>query len=384
MSLTELSRELLFPTIYTGGPIDNGPQFNMGSGQTLDAANEKAALCGYLVWQGRATSKAVSKIHFRTDSVTYADAGSSLRVGLQDLATSAGPPTQPDGSFDIFDDIAGGDAELTSASDSTFVTATMTSGSKTLSTGDKIAVVWEMTARGGTDSVRLAALSHNTNLASPVGLVDTTGSWAVSSLPLVIIEASDGTLGTIVGTIPITASATQAFSDSSDPDEYGLVFKLPVEVKVTGVMMTIQSAGATSDFDINIFSDPFGTPAAVSGTTFSILGENGNTGGRAPYMIYFPAEVTLSAATDYVLALKATGAGNVTICIYTLRDAADRPLLGLNNCGLTTRNGGTGAFAATTTTQVPHFVLMISSVHDGSGGAGGSGGAHILGGTVVR
>jgi hypothetical protein len=344
----------------------------------MDALDEKAAFVGRIFWQGFAASKTVSsaggKIHFRTGATTFANAGTTVRVGLQDLDATAGPPPNPDGTFDVFDDITGGDPELTSSSDNVFVTATMSSGTKTLSNGDLVAVVWDMTARGGTDSLILTELSGGGQQFSPTVVANLTGSWTLATpgRGCVVIEADDGTLGTLMGTVPIQTVNTRTFSDATNPDEEGLILRVPVDCKIGGYVLMMQANAAGADYEINLYSDPTGTPAAVSGASLTgQLGEHGGGAQRTLAHFMLPAEVTLTAGTDYCLAVKATGASGLVTVYHTLRSADDRPILGLTDCSRTTRNGASGAFAAGTTDEIPHFGVLISSLHDGSGGGGG-------------
>jgi hypothetical protein len=340
---------------------------------TLDATGEKTSFIGNMIWDdggSHTVSSAGGKIHFRTGSaVTFADGSTTLDVGIQDVSTTTAP-AQPDGSYDVKDTITGGDPELTSSSDAAWVTATMSTGTKTIANFQKVAIVFDLTARGGTDSLILAEVQGVGNMTNPTIATNLTGTWTIATpgRGIAVVESDDGHFGTLLGTLPIIANTARSFSDATNPDEEGFVFQVPTERKVNAVVLNIQTGNANADFDIHIYSDPFGTPTSVASA--SVEGAQGNSAARSPSFFPLDAEVTLSADTNYVLSVRATGSSAVTTVYDTIANASYRDLLGLTACGRTTRDGGTGAFAATTTTEFPLFGLIVNAYHDGSGGGG--------------
>lgn len=363
-----VGQPLLYPCIsydFAGAPAVFAPS-------TLDAVGEKQAFLGQVFIDGRATGKVLStgSITFRTVAVTWATAGSTLRVGLQDLSATS-TSTEPDGTFDVHKDLVQGTDAITASS---FITATMNTGTKTLSHGDLIAVVFDMTARNGTDSLTIGGMS-NAAVVWPTTKFFTT-SWGADSatFPNCTIVFNDGTRGWIQGGFPASTGSLEAYSDASNPDERGLVFQVPWDCKAEGFWATIQCADVTSDFDFNLYSSPMTTPTVMQ--TVSVLAEHfPKFNSYRFFQVFFP-QINLTRNTDYWLTVKATGAGLVTLRSITLNDANDRKLFsGGTTLRKGTRNDGTGA-AAETTTVLYKMGLLISSFEDtaGAGGGGKSGG----------
>jgi len=343
----------------------NTGQIGFSTVGTMDAAAEKVAFIGYCSIAGRPTSaKTISssggKIHFRTGAVTWASAGTTIRVGIQDVDTGTGPAATPDGTFDVHDDLVQG-TETVSAN--TWTTATMSSGSKSITHGQLIAIVWDMTVRNGSDSVVINGVSIGAARAMPVCRPFTT-SWqnATANLPQAVIEFDDGTFGAISGQlIGISTSATETFSDASDPDERGIVFQVPFACKVDGVLAPINSNNSSGDFDVKIYEDPTGTPNAL--LTQSFIGEQTNAALRT-FEAIFSSPLVLKANTSYCVAVKATN-GSISLQVITLGDAAYRSLLsGGTTVAKATRNNSSGSFS-TTTTELYAIALMISAIDTG-------------------
>lgn len=344
---------------------------------SLDAAGEKIAFSGYLYINGApAGTKTIStsggKIHFMAEtSVVWADAGTTVRVGLQDWSTSTGPDLEPDGTFDVYADLVPGTETVTAGAWASFA---MESGTKSLAHGDKVSVVCDMTARGGSDVfaarmsagvIGIPAISHNTS-----------STWvAVNGSPICLIEFDDGTLATLSGAMTRRTQTDEAFQDSTNPDERGLIFQVPFSCKISGFWLSAAGA-ATADFSLKFYSDPLGTPSAIA--TITMLGEqfpHSNATVEAPIQIELASgsEIELSPNTDYCLAVKATGSSNVSLRTHVLENAAYRfAFPGGTQLRKGHRNADSGAFTETTTI-IPEMGVIISHLDDGVqvGGSGG-------------
>lgn len=346
---------------------------------TLDAAAEKVVLYGYIFIDGMAASKTLSssggKIHLLPGTVAWSTAGTTVRVGLQDPSTSAGPTFQPDGTFDVYGDLIQGTDSLSS---NTWKTVTMSSGTKTLSTGVLVAIVCDMTTRNGSDIFRLRGIEGASLSSCPshVPAINTYASAAwganpVSGWPIALVEFDDGTLGYIFGTIPVSSFTTQAYVAADSPDEKCLIFKFPTERKINAIGGMVYQNNAVSDFDAIIYSDPLGTPSAVA--TISFLGEHSvGFGSPRNWQAMLSSAITIAANTDYALAIKATSTGNVGFVSVNVNNANYRKFLpGGTNCRMGHRTDGSGAFTETTT-AVPILGVNMYAFHDGAGGGGGS------------
>lgn len=367
----------IFPTLLpmlrlysTGGGIDTTSFQSVG---TIDAATEKLAFIGHVKWSDNPTAAktvgASSKIHFRTGAATFADAGTNLRIGLQDVSTASGPPVQPDGTFDVYADVAGNSGLITSSDDSVLKSITLsTSGSKSVAQDQLIAIVFEMTARGGTDSLGLTNFYSIDRTNLPTSLVY-IGSWAVvtinGSVPNVMLEAEDGTFGILRGAMYIAHGGQHSFASTSTPDEYALLFQVPYACKVDAVILATGNTSATADFSLVLYSTPTGTPTALA--TVSVLGEHLSNQSDDRYMIVpLGAEYGLQPNTDYAIAMQSTGAGNAILGYFDIGNAAHRTANGLGSCRQGTRTNATGAFSETTT-RIPLIGVQISALDDGAG-----------------
>lgn len=379
-----------FPLVYPSSILVNpraiasgtsGGYSSLAATQAVDAAGEKVAFIGNVFWEGGAASKTMdstSLIHFRTGTVTMASASTTMRIGLQDVNTAAGPPLQPDGTYDVYREFAGDAGVISSADDNVAKSVTLsTSGSKTIALGQLVAVVFEMTARGGADSLVLSATpvagSTYGFFAKP-SVMNYTTAWQNASVatttPLVMFESSDGTLGTFLGCGYYAPGNVYTYASSGTPDERAMKFQVPFKCKVNSVYIATGGNAATADGEIVLYSTPGGTPSALA--TITVLGEYfGNVTDERPHIFMFDSEIELSPATDYAIAYKATGAGSVNLGYITMAAAGHRSLNGFANCSGVSRSDGSGAFGSESTTDIPLMSLGICHLDDGTGGAGG-------------
>jgi hypothetical protein len=370
---------VLGSTIMTWGGTVGGIQFAVCPG--VDAATEKTALMGEVMWVGAPTTAktmgATSKIWFKTSSITFADASTNLRVGIQDLATTTVTTLQPDGTFDVYADVAGNSGLITSSDDNVTKSITLsTSGSKDISHGDLIAVVFDMTARGGSDTFTLLGWSSSGYRILPVVRGYYSSAWqgmtSAIPIPMVMLEANDGTLGILryapffpTGNGSSAGSATYDFDSATTYDEYGLIFQVPFHCKINGAIISMGTeVSAAADCTLRVYSTPLGTPTEMVAKT--LLGEQsiGYTDDRP--RIYTFAETELVPNTDYCLALEATSTGDINLGYLTLASEAHRTVNGLANCRLGRRANQTGAFGEVTDSY-PLMAVLISAIDNGTG-----------------
>lgn len=357
-----------------GSSASTGMSFS--NAHTMDAVDERMAMMGTVFIEGRpGSSKTISssggKIHWRAGSaITFANAGTTLRVGLRPVSASAGQAMQPDesGAMDVYDDLVGATDTITA---NAWTTTTMSSGTKTISHGDQVAITWHMTARGGADSVTVSALNGVSTYDPQINtFVSAWGTSAAAFLPIALIEFDDGTFGVLGDSPPFSAFTQQTYNDGSATDEYGLIFQVQSEIKIDALGAMIHGVGTAADFTIAIYSDPLGSPTSMASVT--VLGEHTPTTG-SPRIGKWPiTEQTLSAGTDYCIAIKATGASNLGLSYASVANANHRKFVtGTTNMRKASRNGGSGAFGTEVTTDIPMIGFRLSAIHDGAGGGGG-------------
>ncbi len=354
------------------------PQIANTANLTIDAAGEIVAGVGRCYINGRATSKTISssggKIHFLpAATITWATGGTAVNVAIQDVDATNGPPYRPDGTDDVLGTLVQGTDTLVA---STWKTVTMSSGTKTISHGDMIAVVLTMTTRNGADAVRMAAVTHgasNAVGAFPGSAAFQSAAWTAASvgyLPIALIEFDDGTLGVLDMTLPIQAYTSETWTDATNPDERGLLFQHKGgNIKIDGIWFSLNPSANTGDCTLTVYSDPLGTPGTLY--TANILAEQlSSTTIASPYFhtIAAGSEVALTADTDYAILIKATGAGNISMQYLNFNNAAYRfPLSNGTQLRKGTRNAGAGVITDASSTLVPIMGYRVSHTLDAAG-----------------
>jgi len=346
------------------------------SNNTMDASGESCAFIGKIFLEGGSGSKTISSagglITFRTGTVTFANAATNVRIGIQDLAATG----LEDGTFDVYADFVGGGGGLAS---NTWYEKAMTNGTKTITHLDTVAICFEMTARGGTDSVIITSFQNYIHSGTPTNFpyrtIDTgAGPKRQSTAPYgACIVFDDGTLGWIQGAwfAPgMQALSTQTYNSGSTPDEYAAVFQVPFKCSVRGGYLPIGSIASTDNFEIILYSDAEGTPVAERTVTVD-PNFTGSISGNAPYFVNF-SSFTLSPNVWYALSMRPTTANNLNLTYYNITTTfgskyKKQGIFG-TNCKLSSRTNQTGAFSEVQTYFMPIFGLIVDQFDDGVGG----------------
>lgn len=361
---------------YPFNPLLTGVVSALPNTPTMDATGEKLAFCGQIYIDGRPTSaktlsSAGGKIYFRTGTVTFANGSTALDIGWQDIDATAGPAPRPDGTFDVKATLVPG---VETISSNTWTTATMETGSKSITHGDFGCIVFDMTARAGSDSVILNTFAKM--IPGNPCVNDFSGAaWNMSNgsiAPICVIEFDDGTLGTFFETLPLTSATTESYQDGTNPDERGLIFQVPWDCKVDGLFVGADTNfNGNPDWEVKLYEDPLGTPSALK-TFTSDANYQGFQGSGYEQHIISPV-ISLTKNTDYCIAVKATTASSFRLRVGTLADANYRKFMpGGTTLNYATRNNGSGAFSPTTT-KLPFMGVNIASFDDGTGTGSGGG-----------
>lgn len=346
------------------------------SGVTVDAAGESSALVGQVFIPGggsKTISSSGGAILWRTGgSVTFSNGSTNVRVGVQDVNPASG---LDDGTFDVYADLVGGTDAL--AANTWYATA-MESGSKTIAHGDVIALVVEMTARGGSDSVQLAVGSSANPYFSeqfrgfPYATSDGGTHTKTSNAPVVMLQFDDGTWAWFVNhpSYAFATASTQSFNNGSTPDEYACIFSLAFPCRVSGLMAGLAGLASTDTFELLLYADPYGTPSALATIAQNPFFVSGNLEGVVGVSI---ADTTLAPGA-YAIAVGATSPNDIGLR-YADFTAVGEPYKRFGPLGPTAvmaaRTDRTGAFSVTQTYHLPYAGLMITGLHDGAGGGGG-------------
>jgi hypothetical protein len=340
--------------------ISLAPSFS--SALLIDASTEKAAFVGRFSNKDRA-AKSIRKVGFRFGAVTKGGS-TDIQVSLQDVSLSAGVPYQPDGTAD--QTVLVGNANITA---NTWVNTGNLSADRSISFGDWLAVVFEYSTFVASDSIVISGLGQ-TGADQEIGSVLNTGSWAaVTVVPNLVLECSDGSFATLAGASPCSAVNTHSYKqDTGSADEYALPFSVPFPCKVDGFSVPIAFAANTSDLDIVLYD---GTTAMTGGTVTKDA-HTARTTGANHLKGTFADAIQLTAGTTYRLAFKPTQTTS-TISVYSI-DVQQAGHLdcwpGGQNFNYTTRLD-LGSWAGATTTRRLLAGLRFSHFDDAAGGSGG-------------
>lgn len=252
-------------------------------------------------------------IIWKAGTSVFADGSSVFTVGLQDLSTSSSPG-QGDGTFDVKAVFTG--SGITTAAVNTSV---MTTGSKTISHGDQVAIVLEFTTRAGSDSVVVTYAGNGYEVTSSIMgncvIDNVAGSYTLqSAIPSAIIKFDDGTTGFIaISNFIANASSTAYNSTTGTADEYGNLIKVPATFYAMGLTCLAVFSSGSSDAELILYSAPL-TSTPVAEKTITIDGTQlGGTGANRSVTRLFATPFIMKANTEYVVSLRPTTANNVSV-----------------------------------------------------------------------
>lgn len=299
---------------------------------TMDAVNEGVAFIGQVLLAGGPSSgpKTISaggggKLWWRAGASTvFSDAGTTLVLGIQDLDASG----EPDDTFDVSATLVGGTDTITSSS---VLTTAMESGTKSLDHGDMVSVTFDMTARGGSDSVKVefdTSIVPDTSAALGAVLTYNGTTWSASFTgSSILIEFDDGTYGVLTSGFPVSGGNSIAFNGGTDPDEYGNLINPIFACKVAGVSM-FMNANPAATFELSLYEDPLGTPSLLHATLFDAVDfvyQNSYT------ELYFDTEQTLLPGTEYAITIRSRNSNNIIMKSYDLMTAGADALIGIDS-----------------------------------------------------
>lgn len=359
--------------------------FYSSTSATNDATNENVCVVGYLELAAGSGTKTLSQagggsITIRTGTVTFATASTEYRVGLEDVGAAGAP----DGTQDVYGAKIAGTHTINANAYNTFA---MTSGTKTVSHGDFLAVTCRMPVRAGADSLVIGTFINNlTNptFASslPYGVLNSNRGdemlWAM-------ITFDDGTKGWIKGTQLIFYGTATGVTQSTatTPDEHCATFTVPVPCQVSGIIQNVDDfTAAGDDFAIVLYSDPYGSPSVIQ--SVAVDSSEISFVSSASQSIEVPiTPVTLVPETTYGIALRSTS-GTVTVYYGDLGSGFDglkAMIAFFGDVKVAGRVDNTGAFTEIQTYYVPFMGMSISGFDDGESVGGGGGSVF---GSVVR
>lgn len=364
------------PIIAVGHANRQGTAFlTTASNLIMDAANEAAIMVGHLWWEDGGShtidTTGSSSIQWRSGAITFANAGTTFKVGIGAVDATTGPPVRAVNVADVItQDVA---AVLTGAGGgvtaNAWQTSVPTTGTKTIANGDLVAVSMQMTARGGVDTIQASTVAYVVTSPRPVVTSFTSGAYGNSgTLPNVVVVASDGTRGYIYGgSVASLTTTTQTWNNTSGTKEYGNILRFSFPVRAYGIVVGNSFAG---NCDLVLYSDPLGTPAAMSGGTISVdLNQISTSNVLSDGRFLLASPIDLAASTDYAVIAKPTSATNVGMNYKTYNDAGHQNSDWLGaDCYAINRN--TGAFASQNSNKDRYAIGLLVGAFDAGGGGG--------------
>ncbi len=359
------------------GSIVAGTGMNTQANSTVDAAGESYTGIGRIHLEAGSGTKTISssggKIYVRFGNATFANAGTNLRIGIQDVAATG----LEDGTFDVYADLVGGTDTITA---NTIRITAMETGSKNISHGDLIAISCELTTRGGADTLQInkyiGSFTDVNAVVFPYATADTgagpTRSASISTgVPAFLVEFDDGSLGWFeffyLGYNFGTAPLLMTYASDSATDEYSAVFKVPFPCSINGAGVWMTSVASTDDFELILYSDPLGTPVPERTVTVDADYTSAATAIIGTYHTGF-SPFTLSANTYYAIAVRPTTTNQISLGYYDLGSGNEKmktPTIFGTNIKLAGRADQTGAFTEVQNYYLPILWLSINKVDDG-------------------
>lgn len=340
------------------------------SSVTINAAGESAATIGRVIIAGGG-SKTISAagggvLYIASfNSITFANAGTNLRIGIQDVGAAG----LEDGTFDVYADLVGGTDTIAILET---ITVPMETGTKTITSGDEVAIVVEMTALGGADSLAVQAEAL-ASLYYPYGTSD-TGTLTKSVSPKLSpgIRFDDGTIGWIEGIIPARLSSV-SLGTGTNPDEVGLYFVPPATMTTDTFFAVVGGVATTDTFELCVYEDPTGTPVEIIAIVFDPNKIASTAAASGGVCIHSPTEVTFLKDTPYVISVKPTSGNQLSVSRFDF-NTGNSGLRVSTMLGTSWAEGRrideTGAFLLTDT-RLPLIGFFVSEIEAGGGGAFG-------------
>ena len=347
-----------------GPPITLGTTPPNASSTIIDAANESIAHIGRIETSDGGShtidTTGSSSIGWRSDGVTFANAGTTFKVGIGAVIDTAGPPARAANAADVitFDVAAvftGGGGGVTA---NAWQTSVPTTGTKTIANGDLVAVSMQMTARGGADTIAVAG-ALGSAFHRPVTTQFTGGAYSlVTGIPSVFITFADGATGWIQGGWVFSGLNARTFNSGSATKEYGQLYKLPFPTKVYGLYGW---ADPDNNFDFILYSDPLGGSPVAERTCTIDANVVAIANGR--YFEEFFTSPYTTTADQVIGAVFKPGASNISAYYKTLSAAGHRVSdpCGTEGYGI---SRASGAFANANSSLDHYYVGLILGAFD--------------------
>jgi hypothetical protein len=328
---------------------------NAGVSNTLDAAADFHAWVIQVPQSGT-----LEGIHFMMSQQTSIE---NLHISFQDVVAVTGLPDNVVDEFRIITPVGG---DLNSYRFTGIMSSTGADGGvkRVVTKGDKLAIVIKIDSFSAGDIDILEGVAKTGGEQThPYGLFSTNSgtAWTIAhGWPAFALEYETDGIVQVPNCVPLISATTASASSATSPDEFGIKFQVPIDMRVrgiiqggqtTGVQMSIENAGGTT----------------LAGPIFNMKDDTTTTAKR---YWEFGASVDLSANTDYYI-VWTPGATSRSTRYWNIEDAAIRAALPFGTVGSWNERVDAGAWTEFTS-RFGMFALMVEAFEDGAVTAGDS------------
>lgn len=344
---------------------------------TLNANGEYAALIGdvHLEDYGAGGARTLSaagggKIYLNTAStVTWANAATVVETGIMDVDAAG----LPDGTFDVAASWSPGTETF---ANNTIYGVTMETGSKALSEAQRVAMVVRMTTRGGADQLTIDAVAGSAvvgDFGLPYGVLNGTPTANIQRHMILFDDGSKGWIE-FAPLVWNTAAAVTSinFNSGSGTNEYAPVVSFAAPLRFSSIGLVLSNIASADTFDVNWYTDPFGTPSSV----VTLTPDPDQMVDSSTGILWFKpsSPLTVVAGAFYAIGVKPTTVNNITISHYDLGSGNDvlKAQQPWSTIQFTGRGNPANPFVELDADFLPWLYMNQSHVSDGVGGGGGS------------
>ena len=335
---------------------DPAGTISLGTGLLIDANGEKAAFVGR-VWNKDGTTKNITGVGFRFGAVTKG-ATTDITVSLQDVATANG---NPDGTQDQSVNVGNANIIANTWTEVTFGTARAN-----VPFGSLLSVVFEYQTFVTGDSIAISSMNMYSIPTRGDSYNDLyTTAWVKDiSNPVIVLFFDDGTFGTLMGGLPIKATMTQLYNNTSDPRSYGLAFQFPFPCKIdcAQVVADLDSDANFILYDASGGVVTNGTIETYSGTRYGL--------GVGLYLCPFDAHISLSKDTEYRLMIEPQTATDIDLYGFNVNNNLHLQAVGGGPNWQWVQKTVAGVFTKTSTRR-PVMGVSVIGFDDAAGVGGG-------------
>lgn len=313
--------------ITYGEPVNYSTSAPLLTTNILDAVGEYVAV----IFRAPVTTT-ITHIETYIGTISGTSGSSTLDCRVETVSDTTGLPTGT-----LWGTNTNGSLSVAFNDDNKFWNVALTSAAS-ITRGDVVALVIKADTLATAAAINLNLDSRSTQIFP---------SYSVSALPTATKVTSSNMIGIwprftgstyspVIGLMPFSTVTTNTMNTGAAVRRQALKFRVPVAMTLVGCKARVLTS-AGGNFDVKVYESNGTTQV---GTTLSIdLDQIGATANIIQNFI-FPADVSISANTDYYISFEPTTANNLTMYYYTAESNARLDLMpGCKELFVATHNG---------------------------------------------